>query len=53
MVNHFIALNCPPDAIWSGTGDPNLDGKVKAGASCTLECQDGWYVDRASPVLVQ
>ena len=49
-VDHFTSLNCPPDAIWSGTGDPNLDGKVKAGYSCTLGCQDGWHVTRASPV---
>ena len=46
------AFDCPEDSIWSGTGDPNLDGKVKAGKSCTIKCQEGWYPDkRASPVL--
>ena len=31
------AFDCPEDSIWSGTGDPNLDGKVKAGKSCTIK----------------
>ena len=48
---HLTSLNCPPDAIYSNTGDPNLDGMVKEGASCTLGCQDGWFVDRTSPVV--
>ena len=49
--DHFTSFNCPPDAIWANTGDPNLDGKVKLGATCTLGCADGFYVDRASPEL--
>jgi hypothetical protein len=50
-VDHFTSFNCPPDAIWSNTGDPKLDGKVKSGATCTLGCDDGFYVHRASPEL--
>ena len=49
--SHWDQLDCPEDAIWSGTGNPLLDGKVKFGATCHLRCIDGWNLVRSDNAL--